>query len=128
MKEIILIFLILTIIVFSSIYICNYLRNTSKPIVDDLEELEYIIMKEDISKEELIKRADNIKQKWNDINRKWSNIVLHQEIDAIETSLLKIKAKIEVGEKEEGIEDIKTAIFLLNHISEKEKLSIKNIF
>ena len=62
------------------------------------------------------------------INKKWSNLVLHQEIDTIETSLIKARAKIKEDHLDESIEDIDTLIFLLDHIKEKEKTSLKNIF
>ena len=39
-----------------------------------------------------------------------------------------IKAKIEIEKEKEGLEELETAIFLLEHIKENEKVSLKNIF
>ena len=39
-----------------------------------------------------------------------------------------MKAQIEEGELERSIEEIDASIFLVNHISEKEKFCLKNIF
>ena len=129
MKEIIIICLIITSIIISSICVYNYLNKTSESIVNGLEVLKKEInKKEDTSEKEIIQSAERIKQNWNEIKEGWSNIVLHEELDSIETTLIKIKAKIEIGQKEESIEDIQTAIFLLEHIKEKEKINLKNIF
>ena len=65
---------------------------------------------------------------WEKINEKWSVIILHDEIDLIETALIKMKAEIKSGEIEDSMAEIDTSIFLLNHIKEKEKTSLKNIF
>ena len=128
MKEVLIIFLIILIIVLGSIFICKYLNKTSRNIIGDLERLKDDINRKESSKTELIKNAENIKQKWNDMKEKWSNIVLHQEIDSIEASIVRLKSRIEIGKQNEAIEDIETTIFLIKHIKEKEEMSWKNIF
>ena len=55
-------------------------------------------------------------------------MVLHSELDLIETSFVKMKAQIEEGELNKSMEEIETGIFLVDHINEKEKLCLKNIF
>jgi len=128
MKEIFIIGIVLLGIVCSSIFINNYLENTSKILINDLKQLENNIGQSDSSQKELMEKSKEIYSKWGRINSKWSNIILHEEIDAIETSLIRIKEKIKIGKIDESIEDIETAIFLVNHIKEKEKISLKNIF
>ena len=53
-------------------------------------------------------------------------LVLHSELDSIETSLIKMKVDIE-EDKNMFLEELKTSIFLINHIYEKEKFCLKNI-
>ena len=128
MKEITIILLIITLVVVGHVYVYSYLNTTSNSIIEELQSLNTNINKEEISLESLIEKSDDIKYKWNEIKETWSNIILHEEVDAIETALIRTKAKIETDEKEEAIEDIQTAIFLLEHIKEKEKVNLKNIF
>ena len=128
MKEILIIFFIIAIVIIGTVYIDKYLNNTTYELVSNLEDLRYKIERGDATKDELQKKSEDIKSKWNEINKKWSNIILHEEIDLIETALIRTKSKIEIGLANESIEDIETAIFLINHIKEKEKTSLKNIF
>lgn len=128
MKEVIIIITILIIIFTGSILTQNYLNKTSNLIVTDLEDIKKNIENKDLSNEELIKKAEETYQKWEKTNEKWSVIILHDEIDLIETSLIKMKAEIKSEELEDAMAEIETSIFLLNHIKEKEKTSLKNIF
>lgn len=128
MKEIVIIVIILIIIFGGAWYIQNFLNSTSDLLVSKLEDLKNGIEKNNIAESEMQKKTDEIYEEWKKINERWSIIVLHDEIDLIETSLIRMKSKIKVGDLEESIEDVDTSIFLLKHIKEKEKTSLKNIF
>ena len=128
MKEITIIILILIIIFGGAIYTQKFLNGTADMLVSKLENLKTDL--ENKSKEQKIleEQTDEIYGEWEDINEKWSVIVLHDEIDLIETSLIRMKSKIKTGSLDESMEDLDTSIFLLKHIKEKEKTSLKNIF
>ena len=128
MKEMIIIISILIIIFTCSIVTQRYLNRTSDLLVDDLKEIKQNIENKDLDEKELAKKAEEMYEKWEKTNAKWSIIILHDEIDLIETSLIKMKAFIKTGEIEECMAELDTSIFLLNHIKEKEKTSLKNIF
>lgn len=127
MKEILIIISILLIIVISSICTYRFLDNSSKDLEEKLNNLK-IKIGEKTEKEEISKIANSIYLDWKDTNEKWSNLVLHTEIDSIETALIRAKSKIDIDKVDESLEDIDTAIFLINHIKEKEKTNLKNIF
>ena len=78
--------------------------------------------------EDIKNEGKSIYDKWKDTEEQWAFIVLHSELDLIETSFVRMKAQIEEGELERSIEEIDACIFLVNHISEKEKFCLKNIF
>ena len=128
MKEIIIIISILIIIFAGSIIIQMYLNKTSALLIDKLENIKSDIENEKFDKEKVSKKAEEMYSEWEKINEKWSVIILHDEIDLIETALIKMKAEIKSGEIEDSMAEIDTSIFLLNHIKEKEKTSLKNIF
>lgn len=126
MKQIIIMIIILIIIFVGAWYSQKFLDGTTRNLVSKLENLKTDIDEE--KDEELNQKTNQIYGEWKDISEKWSFIVLHDELDLIETSLIKVKSKIEVGNLDESREDIDTSIFLLKHIKEKEKTSLKNIF
>lgn len=128
MKQVIIVIIILIIIFGGAWYTQNFLNETSDILVSRLENLKTDLETESVDENRLKEETDEIYGEWEDINEKWSVIVLHDEIDLIETSLIRMKSKIKIGEIDESMEDIDTSIFLLKHIKEKEKTSLKNIF
>lgn len=130
MKELIIVFIILIIIIGGAIYVDKYLEKTSYEIVGMLENLkEKVNLVDDKSNiDEVKKETEKLYDRWEEIEEKWALTVLHSELDSIETSLKRIKAQIEEGELSKSIEEIEASIFLVGHISKKEKFCLKNIF
>ena len=128
MKQAIIMVIILIIIFGLALYTQSFLDNTSDNLVSKLESLKKEIENGNKQEDLLKEKTDEIYGEWQDINEKWSVVVLHDEIDLIETSLIRMKSKIKTGSLEESMEDLDTSIFLLKHIKEKEKTSLKNIF
>lgn len=128
MKEIAIIFIILIIIIGGAIYTNKYLNNSSQKLVGMLEDLKQKVEQNSNDTKNLKTEVDNIYNEWQNTENKWAFIVLHSELDLIETSFVKMKAQIEEGELNRSMEEIETSIFLVNHISEKEKFCLKNIF
>ena len=128
MKEVTIIILILIIIFGGAFYTQRFLDNTADMLVSKLENLKTDLEDESENQQRLEEQTDEIYGEWENINEKWSVVVLHDEIDLIETSLIRMKSKIKAGSLDESMEDLDTSIFLLKHIKEKEKTSLKNIF
>lgn len=127
MRECIIIVIILIIIIGGAIYIQHYLDNSSSKIVSQLEELKKDI-KLNKDREAIKQKLNEIYDSWEKTEDKWAIIVFHSELDLIETSLIKMKSQIEDGELLKSLEELETAIFLINHISKTEKFCLKNIF
>lgn len=126
MKETIIIIVILILIFTGAWSTQKYLADTSTILVSKLENLKQNLGE---GKQETLNiQTDEIYAEWKNVNDKWAVIVLHDELDLIETSLISMKSKIKVGNLDESLEDINTSIFLLNNIIEKEKTCLKNIF
>ena len=98
MKEIIIIISILIIIFAGSIITQMYLNKTSALLIDKLENIKSDIENEKFDREKVSKKAEEMYSEWEKINEKWSVIILHDEIDLIETALIKMKAEIKSGE------------------------------
>ena len=127
MRETIIILSILIIIFVGACITQKFLNNTADLLVSKLEDLKSGIEEDKIDEKEMIEKTDEIYSEWEEINERWSVIVLHDEIDLIETSLIRMKSKIKTGEVQESMEDLDTSIFLIKHIKEKEKTNLKNI-
>lgn len=125
MKEIIIIIVILALIFGGAIYVQNYLEESSKYLISRLENLKEMIKNKD---ENMKEEVNDIYNKWKKTDEKWAVVVLHDELDLIDESLIKMKSGVEEGDFDDSMRELETSIFLLNHINEKEKTSIKNIF
>jgi len=130
MKETIIIISILAIIFGGAMYTKNFLDRTSEEIILKLEELkeEIVTARESNNRGRANELSNEIYEKWEEIDKTWSIIVFHEELDTIQISLTKMKAQIEKGELEESLEELETTKFLINHIKETEKFKLENIF
>jgi len=130
MKETIISISILIIIFGGAIYTRKFLEKTSEEIILKLDELkeEIVVAKESKGRQRVKELSNEIYDKWEEMDKTWSTLVFHEELDTIQISLTKMKAQIEEGELEESLEELETSKFLINHIKEKEKFNLKNIF
>lgn len=130
MKEFIIIIIILIIIIGGAIYIQKYLDRTSGELISDLNDLKKMMLetKQTDDRENIKQKVNDIYNKWEEVEKGWSIIVLHSELDLIETSFIKMKSGIEEGEINRGLEELENSIFLIDHISQNEKFCLKNIF
>ena len=130
MKDACIIIAIILIIVAGDIWMQTYLTRTADEIGKKLQELKHntILAKETDNRDEIKNEVSEIEKKWEEISKTWSTIVVHQEIDNIEQALKKSKSNIEEGYLGNALEEIETTIFFVEHIKEREKLSLKNIF
>jgi len=127
MREFIIIIIILGLIIGGDILVNKYLDNSSEILIGELKSLKNKI-NEKYDTKVLVEEANKIYEKWSKTEEKWAIIVLHSELDLIETSLIKMKTQIKENNLDIAQEELETSIFLVNHISEKEKFCIKNIF
>lgn len=130
MRDVIIIISIILIIIFADLYMQNYLTKTTEELSADLINLreKAINTKENNKRDEIIVLANKVEQKWQEISNGWSIIIVHQEIDNLEQAFTRAKSSIENGDLDEAIPEIEEAIFFTNHVRDREKLSIKNIF
>ena len=130
MKEVIIIIFVIIIVVVMGNITQNYLKETSNEILTKLTNLKTEIkeIKENNNNIDSInKEIEKIIARW-EINKNWSKVIVHEELDNIKLSLLELKACIETTELQDSLKEIDKLMFLIGHIEEKESFRIKNIF
>lgn len=129
MKEITIIIICIIMVVVGANFSLDYLSSTGKALIDDLNELKIEIEKAKDSKENRAEElADSIYEKWQELEKGWSIIVIHNELDLIQLSLTGMKSYISEGKYSESMEELEKSIFLLEHVQDKERLDLKNVF
>ena len=130
MRDAIIIISIILIIIVGDSMMQNYLSKTTEELLANLNELKdkAIKVKGNNERDEIITLANNVDEKWQEISNTWSIIIVHQEIDNLEQAFTRAKSSIENGDLDEAIPEIEEAIFFTNHVRDRERLTLKNIF
>ncbi len=123
--------IIICIIVILLIVILDFItENNTNNVMGNLEEMlentkENIIIENNEDMEENIEEAINFWQEKRDI---LSLYIEHDELEKLEMYLREIKTDIGTKEYNMAMESLETCLYVIEHIKDKYKLSIKNIF
>ena len=125
-KEIIIIILVITLIISLDIITNRYTTYAADELSNKLYTLRENIISKD--KENIDKQVKEIDAIWDEYNKKLSYYMEHDELEKVGNSLTALEAHIEVKEDNDAIEILDESIFILQHIQEKERFSIRSIF
>lgn len=127
-KEWIICIIIIFIVLSANIITQNYTKNSVEYMDKKLEALKETLLKKEVEKEKVQEEMEDVIKDWKKKYEKLAYFIEHDELEKVETELTSLKANIEVEQYKEGVPDLDKSIFILNHINEKFKLNIKNIF
>ncbi|MCX8074592.1 MAG: DUF4363 family protein [Clostridia bacterium] len=126
MKQLVILLVSLSLIVFAGIWEGKYLDMTSQYVLSDINYSKNAI---DNNNFDLAKsHIKDTQTTWNEIKEVWIMVVEHNEIDKIEDALVKYEGYIENKDKTEALVYAKKLEQIFRHISEKQKISIGNVF
>ena len=127
-KELIICIIVIIFVIVANIFTQGYTRKTIENLVGKLQELRQKLLEDNIDRNKIEDEMKNIMSAWANYFNKLAYFIEHDELEKAETELTTLKANIEIQEYEEGVLDVDKAIFILNHIKEKFRIEIKNIF
>ena len=73
-------------------------------------------------------KVNEIENRWNEYQEKLAYYIEHDELEKVETQIFTMKGFSEIKKYDEIIPELEKCIFILEHIQEKTKLNVKNIF
>lgn len=118
-KELITLIVVIMFVFCLNFYTEKILNETMREMINKIE-----IIKEDINNE----NVTELKDIWMEREKKISYFLEHDELEKVTLEIEKLKINTENNLILEAEEDIKLIETLLNHIEEKGKLKMKNIF
>ena len=127
-KELIISIIVILIVIISNLVTQNYAQEAVKTMDEKLDILEKSLEKGIDANEEIQESLDDVMQNWREKYEKLAFFIEHDELEKVETELTELQAYIKTEEYKEAINPIETSIFILNHIKEKFRLNMKNIF
>ena len=123
-KELIICLVIICSIVIGDIWLQNYTSKTLDTISTNLEELKETLNDNKFSKEKVIQVNNEWDKKFNIL----TCFLEHDELEKVKTQLVMITAGIDVEDTEHVYEEIDKAVYILDHIKDKNSLKLDNIF
>ena len=76
----------------------------------------------------LYKKSSERDNKWRDMHKKMAYYIEHDELEKVDTAIVKMKSYIENNEITLSIAELEEAKFVLEHIQEKNSFNLQNIF
>lgn len=141
-KEIIIVIIIVAAIIITDILTQKYTKNSFLEISGKLDEIEKIGKALSDEKEKNSEKTDGyVKNKtkleetiekmqndWREINRKTAFYIEHDELEKVNSAMVKFKSFFSLEQYEEAISELENCRYILNHIKEKSALEIINLF
>ena len=123
-KEIVISIVIIIFIVIGDILLQKYTENSFDLIEDKLSTINDNL--ED--KEKSLSQIDVVNEEWNKRFNILTCFLEHDELEKIKTQLVVIKSGVQVNDAEYAYEEIDKAIYILNHLKDKQSLKWDNLF
>lgn len=125
MKQYVIIAFALVIIILLNIWQTNYLQQTSRYILTDINEIDNSVKRE--SFETALKGVEELEKTWDSIKSGWDIFGEHNDIEQISEHIQSMKVYAKYKDKEELVNEYKLLENLVEHIIESEQLKFNNV-
>lgn len=125
-KEILIIIVVIALVVALDIISNNYLEDSVVQLSQELNNLRIEILNED--QENAKNQMEKVRSIWKEKYNVLAYYIEHDELEKVETELVRLSADIDVEEYKHCVNELDTSIFILEHIGQKEKFDIISIF
>jgi len=126
MKSFYISILIIILLLSCWLYIHNYLNNTVEELTKGLAKLETHIIKENWKEAKILYR--DIDGKWKGATKILMLVIDHEEMEEVNFSLSQIESYLRIEDISSLMGEVGSLRFLINHVKEKDSLSLDNIF
>lgn len=129
-KELIICIIIVFLIIIGNIITQNYTKECVAQMNEKLDILKEASLNAELETEnsEVSKQVREIENKWNEYQEKLAYYIEHDELEKVESQIYTMKGFNEIEKYDEIIPELEKCVFILEHIQDKTKINIKNIF
>ena len=132
-KELIICIIIFILIIVTNIITQNYTKECVSIMnqeLDILKETSLAAEKEDSKNlsNDVNTKIRDIENTWNEWQEKLAYYIEHDELEKVETQIFTMKGFGEIGRYDEILPELEKCVFILEHIQDKTRLNVKNIF
>ena len=119
-KEIIIIFVVVILVIGLDVISNNYTKTAIEKLSYELDNLKIEILEENLDKS--LKQMEIVKKIWKEKYKVMAYYIEHDELEKVETELVRLSSDIDMKEYKYCINELNIAIFILEHIGQKEKI------
>lgn len=124
---------IISIIIMMSIFGLNYIMqknldesvNTMK---NYLEEVKSNLVKEDTDYSVALEKVNRTYDKWEEIDDQMAFYIEHDELEKVKTAITSMKSFVQMEDNSQAVDSLDRCMYILDHIDEREKVTLDNIF
>ena len=127
-REIIITIIIIIIIITAGILTQENTKKTMSDINSKLQDFKENVLEDKKQNNELFEDVKHLYDDWMERNKILSLYIEHNELEKINTHLMTIKGYIEAKDEKECISEVEKCISVIEHLEEKQEVSLKNIF
>lgn len=127
-KELIISIVVVALVVIGNVITQNNTNEAVDQISGELITLRQEIEKEKADQKKAKKQMEKVDEIWQKHYYQMAFYTEHNELEKVQTELSKVKADIHMEEYAQGVENLESCIFILEHIKDKSALKVVNIF
>ncbi len=131
-KEIIIVSIIVIVIIvidtISQKKLSNVADNINNQLEDIIISLKRSFKNDEIEYKDIVDKIKKASNDWDEWEKTLSLYIEHDELEKVDRSIVIIKSNIENSNYEDIESDLKECIYILNHIKNKQSLSLYNLF
>ena len=129
LKEIVVLVLIIIFLIISDVYVSGYTQKTIEKMDKKMDELiELVLNSEDYSKEEILDKIEKFEDEWKNIEERLAYFAEHNELEKVSVAIVMMKANTAMDMQEDAYEKMKEIKFKIEHIKQKQKFALNNLF
>lgn len=127
-KEVIVIIFIIVFLIGTEFITTKVTKDSMISIDRKVDKIKDILKSDDYDTENALEKIEELDNEWKDVEIKMSYFAEHDELEKVSINLNMIKSNIEMEDTENAYEKIGEIKFLLEHIKNKQKIKLNNIF
>lgn len=125
MKQYIIIVCALVIILLLNFWQISYLKDTSRYILTDINEIDNSVRREDY--EAALNGVYELENTWNSVKAGWDIFGEHNDIEEIGERIESMKVYAKYKDKEELVNEYSLLENIIKHVIETEQLNFSNV-
>ena len=127
-KEIVVCIIVVILIVSMDLISNNYTKKVFSDLNESLGILRNQMMEENKDKNKINDEIKKVEEQWNEHLKIISCYIEHNELEKVARQITVIRGNADMEEYSQAVPQLDECVYIINHIVDKEKLLIRNLF